>query len=394
MGEQTSKPNAIFILLAVVTAAVSIFSAVLMTEPGQSLNLPREWVFGYYSNRWVFIIINLALLLLLWIMNVRYKFVRVFWAYLATLGVIVCIIAANFLLSAFFPSYQRGANYVSVQEADKFLDDDSIIYAVEINDDVRGFPRKHLEIPHIAGANIGGEDVVMTFCALSNLPVVYPQDIGHGESDLGILIQVHNNLVLVDRESGELIQQITGTRELETSGSREVSGNKLPTYPNDMMAWAVFKELHPDATVFKYEFNRTLDEILLAIFEGPMEKQFSEQHGPIFPTLDLADSRLPNKELVWGVDLGNERAAFTQSFVEANPIHQFELGGEQLVIAYDKEHGIVSVFDRTMDGEAIEIVEIDRVGNTPQGKLKKIPIHNGVFWMVWSHWFPETEVYG
>jgi len=62
-------------------------------------------------------------------------------------------------------------------------------------------------------------------------------------------------------------------------------------------------------------------------------------------------------------------------------------------ITYDKEHGIVSVFDRTIDGETIEIVEIDRVGNSPQGKLRKIPIHNGVFWMVWSHWFPETEVY-
>ena len=80
MSDQTSKPKVVFIFLALVTAFVSIFSAVLMTEPGQSLNLPREWVFGYYANRWIFISINVALLLSLWIMNNKYKFVRVFWA--------------------------------------------------------------------------------------------------------------------------------------------------------------------------------------------------------------------------------------------------------------------------------------------------------------------------
>jgi hypothetical protein len=40
---------------------------------------------------------------------------------------------------------------------------------------------------------------------------------------------------------------------------------------------------------------------------------------------------------------------------------------------------IVSVFDRTIGGEAIEVVEIDRIGNTPRGKLKKVPFHNGMF---------------
>ena len=128
---------------------------------------------------------------------------------LASFGVVICIVAANFLLPVFFPSYQYGATYISVTEADAILDDGDVIYAVEIEGDVRGFPRKHLEIPHIAGDTIGGIDVVMTFCALSNLPVVIEQDFGYGESDLGILIQTHNNLVMVDRNSCELIQQIT-----------------------------------------------------------------------------------------------------------------------------------------------------------------------------------------
>ena len=51
-----------FFVVAVITAAVSIFSAVLMTEPGQSLNLPRNWTMTYYHHHWWFIAFNVVLL--------------------------------------------------------------------------------------------------------------------------------------------------------------------------------------------------------------------------------------------------------------------------------------------------------------------------------------------
>ncbi len=386
MMQEKSRPNASFLTLAVVTALFSIFLAVLMTEPGQSLNLPREWVVGYYVNRWFFIVINLVLLAALWWLNNKYQFWRRIWMILASTGVVICIIAANFMLPTLFPAYQHDANYVTVAEADELLSDDAVIYAVEINGETKGYPRKHLEIPHIAGAEIGGEEVVMTFCGLSNLPVVYDQDIGHGRSELGVLLQTHNNLLMVDRESGDLIQQITG--------SAEFSEKKLKTHPNTMMSWANFKRLYPGAEVFIYEFNRPLDSILLALFEGPMEKQFSEEHGAIFPTLALKDNRLPNKEEIWGLDTGSEQAAFTKAFLIENPTFQFNLGGNEYVIAYNAEYDSVSLFDRSIDGRAIDVENIDINGQTSIGKLSKVPLHNGVFWMIWAHWFPDTKVFG
>jgi hypothetical protein len=383
--QEDSRPTSIFIGLAIVTAVFSIFSAVLMTEPGQSLNLPRDWVVGFYKNRWLFIGTNLLLLAALWWLNLKYQFWRNSWMVLASTGVIVCIIAANFLLAAFFPAYQYGANYVTVAEADKVLADDDVIYAVEINGEAKGYPRKHLEIPHIAGAEIGGEEVVMTFCGLSNLPVVYDQNIDDGRSDLGILLQTHNNLLMVDRESGELIQQITGKTEF--------SDKKLKSYPNTMMSWKNFKRLYPEAEVFIYEFNRVLDSFLLAVFEGPMEKQFSEEHGAIFPTLTMEDDRLPTKELIWGLDAGGQQAAFTEGFLKNNPVFQFSLGGNEYVIAYNADYDIVKLFERTINGRVIAVESIEIDGQTAAGKLTEVPLHNGVFWMIWAHWFPETEVF-
>ncbi|MCW8328402.1 DUF3179 domain-containing protein [Photobacterium sp. SDRW27] len=385
MSQATSTQKLLFLVVAVITAAFSIFSAVLMTEPGQSLNLPRSWVVTYFQYRWFFIGLNVFLLAYLWYLHISLKVWSRFWMNLASVGVIICIIAANFLLTAFFPSYQYDANYVSITEADQILNDNDVIYAVEINGDVRGYPRAHLEVPHIAGDNIGGKDVVMTFCALSNLPVVIEQDIGFGQSDLGILIQTHNNLVMVDRNSGELIQQITRAPEFSEA--------EVISHPNTMTTWKSFKEIYPQATVFIYEFNRALDTLLLALFEGPMEKQFSNEHGAIFPTLDMNDDRLPTKELVWGFDFGDVQAAFTRTFAQNNPIYQFELNGHPLVLVYDEKHDIVNLFDGVLNDAPAEFESIDFRGETENGKLNQLPLHNGVFWMVWSHWYPSTQVF-
>ncbi len=385
MIEATKNQRMLFIVVAIVTAAYSIFAAVLMTEPGQSLNLPRSWVVTYYQYRWFFIGLNVVLLAYLWYLHLTLNIWMKFWMSLATIGVGVCIVAANFLLTAFFPSYQYGANYVSIEEADSILDDSDVIYAVEINREVRGYPRKHLEIPHIAGDNIGGKEVVMTFCALSNLPVVIEQDIGFGKSDIGILIQTHNNLVMVDRQSGELIQQITR--------KTEYSDNEIVSHPNTMTTWGSFKVLYPEAKVFNYEFNRVVDSLLLTMFEGPMEKQFNNEYGPIFPTLAMSDKRLLPKEQVWGFDIGNVQVAFTRSFVQKNPLFKFTLEELPLVLVYDEEHDIVNLFDGAIDGQLIDFESIDFRGITENEQLAQLPMHNGVFWMVWSHWYPNTLVY-
>ncbi|MGI9328261.1 MAG: DUF3179 domain-containing (seleno)protein [Pseudomonadales bacterium] len=375
----------LFSFVATLTAVAAIFFAVLMTEPGQSLNLPREWVVAYYSNRHLVVSLILLLLSALWWLNLRYGFCRKFWLVLASVGVLLCIVAANFLLAALFPPYQYGANYVSVTEADKKLSDEQVVYAVEINGEAKGYPREHLQIPHIAGATIGGNDVVMTFCPLSNLPMVFDQSYGREQLDLGVLIQTNNNLLMNDRASGELIQQITGRTEF--------SHENLRTYPNTMMSWKVFKRLYPNAEVFLYPFDRMLDRFLLAVFDEPIKRQFSEDYGPIFPTLAMIDARLPHKEQVWGISVGGEQAAFTKSFLESNSVFGFELGGMPLLLRYDSGLDVVRLFERPTNLPAADIHKVDIQGSFARSELRGVPMHNGVFWMVWAHWFPGSTVF-
>ena len=376
----------LFLTVALITAALSIFSAVLMTEPGQSLNLPRSWIVNYYQHRWQLIALNTGLLALLWYLHARFAIWSRLWMILASLGVAICVLAANFLLALLFPSAQHDANYVSITEANALLDDNAVIYAVEINDEVRGYPRSHMEIPHIAGDNIGGKQVALTFCALSNLPIVIEQDIGLGTpSDLGILIQTHNNLVMVERNSGELIQQINMNPEFTNA--------KIITHPNTMMSWQHFKQAYPQAKVFLYAADRAVDTFLESVFEQPMKKQFDRSQGAIFPTLAMQDQRLNPKEQVWGFDNGTSQVAFTRAFAVENPVHRFELDGQALVLVYDRKVDTVSLFSLNKDNQLAEFENIDFRGVTDNGRLRQLATHNGVFWMVWSHWYPDTELF-
>lgn len=386
MSNDTGRQRQLFLAMAIITAAFSILSAILMTEPGQSLDLPRSWIITYYRYRWLFIGLNISLLAFLWYLHTKFRIWSRMVMGLASLGVASCILAANFLLALLFPSAQHNANYVSLADANVLLHDEAVIYAVEINNEVRGYPRSHMAIPHIAGDNIGGKDVALTFCALSNLPVVIEQDIGLGEpSDLGILIQTHNNLVMVERNSGELIQQITMEPEF--------GATKIVTHPNTMMTWKNFKQAYPQAKVFVYDSGRVVDSFLDSVFEQPMKKQFDREQGAIFPTLDMKDGRLNPKEQIWGFDNGSSQLAFTRAFAQENPAYKFELDGQSLVLVYDKQVDTVGLFNRELAGQLAQFESIDFRGMTDNGRLQQLPMHNGVFWMVWSHWYPDTQLF-
>lgn len=374
-----------FTILAVVTTIYSIFSMLLMSDIGQFLALPKSWIIFYYRFKVLFGLLNLALLGWLWSMHVRRGVARRGLMIFITCGVLACLFAANMMNALLFPTKQHEATFVSVAEADQVLSDGDIIYAVELNGEVRGYPQDHMELPHVAGAKFGDAEVVMTYCGLSSLPVAISPDIGTGkETDFRVMAQVNNNLILRDVESGELFQQITATTEFGDAPAT--------VYPNTMMTWKSFKKLYPDAEVFIYAFDRLLDPIFRAFFGATLKIQNDRDKGAAFPTVSMDDTRLNPKERVWGYESPAGAIAFTRDFAAAHPIHRFDVGDEKLVLVYDAAHDIVTLFSRAQDGMEIEFETINFRGQTESARLAQKPLHNGIYWMVWSHWFPETQL--
>ncbi|ARN73180.1 DUF3179 domain-containing (seleno)protein [Oceanicoccus sagamiensis] len=354
----------LFNLYAAVLAVVAIYFAVLMTEIGQMINVPRDWLLNYYDNVALYISLQILALLGLWVLSIQWQQWNRKLMTLASLGVFTTFFIEIYMMQSVFPTQQKDAQFFSVAEADAVISDDTVVYAVEIKGDaVRIFPREHLQIPHIAGWQVDGKEIVMTFCGLSNLPMVVEGDYGLGESDLNVLSQTHNNLLFKDNNHGTALQQITMQSEF-TDHAPDI-------IPNTMMLWGQAKARYPEAQVFLYPFDRLVDELALKAFEQPLKDQFDPEKGFIFPTLSLADNRMNHKAMIYGYDNGTEAVAIHPDFAKANNGYQFELGPDSLMISADDD-GVV------------------RLLNAQTGE--QLATHNGIFFGIWSHWFPHTQV--
>lgn len=353
----------IFNLYALTLASVAIFCAVLMTEPGQQLALPRDMTLTYYHYAGLFMMAQLIALGGLWYLSEKWKMWNRKLMSLSTLGVLFTFWASMHAMPLAFPTEQFNANYMSIEEADRLIpESDQRVYVVEQGDEVRIFPRYHVQIPHVAGWQQDETEYAITFCGLSNLAMVVETDYGLGDANLQVLSQTHNNLVFKDVNNGTAIQQITMQSEF--------TDHSTTVIPNTQMDWAQAKQMYPGAQVYIYSMDRFIDRILLDLFEKPLEMQRTKGENFIFPTLDLVDTRMDVKTEIFGYDNGEQQIAIAPDFARSNNGYQFELGDETLRIETDGK--IV----RLMNAETNE----------------QVPTHNGVHYGIWTQFFTDTQV--
>lgn len=353
----------LFNLYALILAGLAIYFAILMTEPGQSLNVPRDWVLGYYRYMNYFWLGQVIALAILWYTNIKGKFWRPIWMCLATLGVAVTFWAQSYAMPTAFPTEQFNAQFYSVEQADELIpEQDSRVYVTEINNEIRIFPRYHLQVPHVAGWESGGTEYAITYCGLSNLPMVVETDYGLGQSNFQVLGQAHNNLIFKDLNNGTAIQQITMQSEF--------TDHQTTLHPNTQMDWETAKAMYPDAKVYIYGMERLIDEVVLGLFEKPLQNQRNIDNPDfIFDTLNLEDTRLNPKLEIFGYNNGKEQIAIEPHFARANNGYQFSVGDEVLQIE--------------TDGNIVRVLDING---------KPVAIHNGVHYGIWTQFFPNTRV--
>ena len=365
----------------------ALFAVALFTELGQLLNLPSSWLYATHPHLgWASVLLLLVALYVVF-RHVRYDFM----SRRLVIGYVVVLVGMIVVVNYFVPyiwlrGHHHTAEFISVPEADVLLVDEDDVFVLEIGGDARAYPRDWMMIPHIAGDTVGGDEVVMTYCVLSNLPQAFSSYIDGDKTNLKVLSQVHNNLVMVDANSGELYQQITN--------SSPVSGKVLNPRAGQRMPWRSFKALYPDGRVFHIKESGLLgmlDKITYAMFVFSLEDHYTGP-DPLFPTLRLDDDRLPFKEQIWGINLGGEQVAYARSFLKDTPVHNTMIGGQPVVVAWFPEFETLGVFSRRTEERDIKVGEIDVYGNTPDGKLERLPQYPLVLWMVWSHWFPDTTL--
>ncbi|MGF1874481.1 DUF3179 domain-containing protein [Photobacterium frigidiphilum] len=292
--------------------------------------------------------------------------------------------------------------FVSVERATKYYAPNESVIVLEIDGKARAHSDKQLLRPHVVGnGKLGGENVVMTYCGLTNLGMAYTPEINGQKLDLAPMNQLENNLVMYDKNSGEPIQQLWGQTEADRNNSVDAKMREWPTY---RMPFEKFAKAFPEGEVFVNDYlvedmkASFWENPFLAIYDPIMELIFDHaivdqatSVDPTFPTIKHIDTRLPNKELVYGLNIGDDYVAYTVDFVKSHdkPINA-TVGGKEIIVSYDYEFESLGIFYNTT-GETL--TEIDFYGQTPYGKLPRVEtVKAAAYWIIWANFFPETDI--
>ena len=285
MSTQISK--ATLITLLTISGAIAAAGAVIMTDLGQIFGVSKELVVSYFLNNRILILISFLALAVAVFMNFRIQIIKK-WAMtgLCVLWAIAVLSTKYIVPYGMFRTHQYNAEFVQLDAIPSgYIEDNDIVYAIDYNGEQKAIPAKYIWQGHIVGAEFGGDNVLFTYCIMTNLGIPYLDQAADKPADFKVLAQTNNNLLIWDTNNDEIIQQITNTCEF--------SGDKLEPIPMLEMTWKGYQKLYPNGELFINEWNTPMEKALNLVFDREAVVYGGKW---LFETVDLDDDRLPTKE--------------------------------------------------------------------------------------------------
>jgi hypothetical protein len=307
--------------------------------------------------------------------------------------------------------------FVSVDDADSFLDAREPVAVVELDGDVRAYPIQILIWHEIVNDEIGGEPVAVTYCPLCNSTVAFSRVVAGEPVEFGTTGMLRaSDLVMYDRATESWWQQITAEAVV---GER--TGTTLDVLPSQILSWEELRRVHPDAQVLSRDtgFDRDYGSSPYGGYDRDLDSRpFLFEGEP--------DRSLPPKERVAAVRTDESAVVYPFSGLrEKTPVND-ELDGEPIVVFFDpdvasaldsplvsagRDVGAAAVFERTVRGRELEFEPDadpgvfrdrqtgstwDMSGTATSGRLDgsrlKQVAHDDQFWFALAAFFEDAEI--
>jgi len=287
--------------------------------------------------------------------------------------------------------------YLKVDEVD-FLEGNDIVIGIEINGDARAYPIRILNWHEIVNDNIGGKEVVITYCPLCKSSILFSRVLDGRLLSFGNTGSLYEStLLMYDRETESLWGQVGG-RAIEG----ELKGKRLEMLPSTTTRWKDWINLHPNTLVLSLDtgYRRNYVSDPYSTYDR------NKDSLPPFP-ISLVDKRLSPKELIIGVNLNNEKKAYPINQLGWEVIND-KVGNEDIVVFTKPK--LTSVFFAELDDDVLEFELIDSkifdknthsewdfLGQAVSGslkgkKLRAAPIAYA-FWFGWVVEYPDTKLF-
>ncbi|MEM7029048.1 MAG: DUF3179 domain-containing protein [Chloroflexota bacterium] len=305
-------------------------------------------------------------------------------------------------------------SFVSVADADEWLDDIEPVFALTIDGVSRGYPIQILTWHEIVNDTLNDVPVAVTFCPLCNSAVTFERTLNGTVHDFGVSGNLRNSdLIMWDRQTETWWQQLTGEGIVG-----ELVGEQLTFVPTQLVSWANFKEAFPEADVLSREtgHNRRYGS-------NPYRGYDSNPRPFLFD--GTPDPRLAAVDRIIAVDLNGEAVAYPYNVLAEENVVADTVGGEDVVVFWEtgttsaldagsiagsRDVGAATVYSPVLNGEILtfswngsNFVD-DQTGSTwnifgkaTDGELAGQQLtavnHANHFWFAWGAFKPETRVY-
>lgn len=307
--------------------------------------------------------------------------------------------------------------FVSVREADRWLDDREPVVVVSLGGETKAYPLQILMWHEIVNDVVGGVPVTVTFCPLCNTALTFDRRLGDRILDFGTTGRLrHSDLVMYDRQTESWWQQAVGEAIVG-----ELSGQRLAFISSPLVNWKTFKDAHKDGQVLSRETGFRRD-----YGRNPYLRYDDQRNGP-YPHFFRArtDNRLRAMERVVAIEHDGESRAYPFSVLAEKRVVNDQIRDVPIVvlwapgtasalddgqIALGRDVGSSNVFSRRVGSQLLEFEAFgdgayrdrqtdstwDILGRAVAGalqgtQLEAIP-HGNHFWFAWAVFKPETKI--
>jgi hypothetical protein len=288
-----------------------------------------------------------------------------------------------------------------------YLDDDNIVFGVEINGDARAYPKRILAWHELARDKIGGVELAIVYCTLCGTVIPYGAEVGGEHRTFGTSgLLYRSNKLMFDEETMSLWSTAEGRPVLgELAGSDLV----LQIYPVVTTTWKEWRTMHPDTVVLSLDTGFERD-----YSEGAAYRDYFRTDRLMFG-VPKTDDRLKNKDEVLAIllqpkgselDVGRKALALSAKFLRKNRLHNLSFAGYDLVVVTSRK-GANRVYDTSgrrfvKQNSQVELVDAEGVrwkltedALIPVGSsaksLARVPARRA-FWFGWYAQYPDTEL--
>lgn len=306
--------------------------------------------------------------------------------------------------------------FVSIAEAEGWLEDLEPVIVFQEGDDVRIYPLQILMWHEIVNDVVGGRPVAVTFCPLCNTGIVFDATVNGQALDFGTTGRLRfSNLLMYDRQTETWWQQASGDAVIG-----EHLGSVLEFLPASFISWSEAKGTYPEAEVLSRETGFQRD-----YGRNPYTGYDNINNSPFLFDGPQTPGQLPAMARVATVELNGEAVAYPNDVLTEERVVNDTVGGVDVVVFWQpgqasalddarlsegKDVGASGVFGRTVNGETLTFVMdgetiVDEqtgsvwniLGVATEGELAGEELTPVVkvdhFWFSWAAFRPDTRVY-